>query len=112
MIDSSTSLVQLFQNQRSSSAIPPVPTGAYSIYLCNLAAILTGILTGLMVFADTSTKLWIWAFVAFQLFPVLYLPVVIASFSTPKINTEQQAKEELRLWDAEGVSYSFERTWS
>ncbi|KAN0061503.1 hypothetical protein ACQY0O_006350 [Thecaphora frezii] len=97
--------------KRTSTAVAPVPTAPGSIYLCNLVLLLLGpMLVGMMYF-DAESSNWFWTQTAFQFYPVLLLPVVIVSLTTPLITTEKQARDELRCWDAEGVSYSFERTW-
>lgn len=98
--------------KRSNAAVPPVPTPATNIYTCNIVHVLAGAMLATTVFADYDEALWSHAAFALQFAAAAYLPVVYKNLTTSKVNSESKSREVIRRYDAEGVSYSFERTWS
>lgn len=96
----------------SKASVLPVPTPASNIYTANLLHVGVGIITAIVVFADSASGLWNHAALSIQFAGLTYLPIAWVSFRTPKVNDEATSRGVIRRYDAEGVSYAFERTWS
>lgn len=96
----------------SKASVLPVPTPAYNIYTANLLHVGVGMVAIITVLADTKGALWNYAALAIQFAGLTYLPIAWVSFRTPKVNDEATSRSVIRRYDAEGVSYAFERTWS
>ncbi|PWZ00507.1 hypothetical protein BCV70DRAFT_199785 [Testicularia cyperi] len=98
--------------KHSSAAVPPVPTPASNIYLCNLLFAFSTTVLAATIFGDPERPLWSHAALALQFASFSYMPVLYKNLTTPKVNAEDKARSVIRRYDAEGISYSFERTWS
>ncbi|PWN48860.1 hypothetical protein IE53DRAFT_388943 [Violaceomyces palustris] len=98
--------------KRSAPSINPVPTPAGSIYLSNIAVLLAAGLGIAQLALDPEGWYSYNTRLVFLFYPILFIPVVIRSFLTTTIRDERAARIEVASWDAESVSYSFERTWS
>ncbi|ETS62959.1 hypothetical protein PaG_02728 [Moesziomyces aphidis] len=96
----------------SKASVLPVPTPSSNIYIANLVHVLFGTTVALAVFADPEGALWHHAALAIQFAGLSYLPIAWLSLRTPKVNDEVESRSVIRRFDAEGVSYAFERTWS
>lgn len=102
-----------YSSMKSSKAsVLPVPTPASNIYVANLVHIAFGATAATTVFADVSGGLWYHAALLVQFAAFFYLPIAWVSFRTPKVNDEATSRSVIRRYDAESVSYAFERTWS
>lgn len=96
----------------SRASVLPVPTPASNIYVANLMHVGFGATAALTVFADATGPIWYHAAMLIQFAGLAYLPIAWVSFRTPKVNDEATSRSVIRRYDAEGVSYAFERTWS
>lgn len=96
----------------SKASVLPVPTPASNIYVANLLHVAMGATAAITVFANPAGALWHHAALLIQFAGLAYLPVAWVSFRTPKVNDEATSRSIIRHYDAEGVSYAFERTWS
>ncbi|SPO23245.1 uncharacterized protein UTRI_01923 [Ustilago trichophora] len=106
-------LPALYSAMKSSKAsVLPVPTPASNIYAANLLHVGVGLTAAIAVFADVSGALWNHAALMVQFAGLAYLPIAWVSFRTPKVNDEATSRSIIRRYNAEGVSYAFERTWS
>ncbi|SNX83138.1 uncharacterized protein MEPE_01844 [Melanopsichium pennsylvanicum] len=102
-----------YSSMKSSKAsVPPVPTPASNIYTANFLHLAMGATAAICIFADASGALWNHAALLVQFAGFAYLPIAYVSFRTPKVNDEATSRNVIRRYDAEGVSYAFERTWS
>ncbi|EST07703.1 hypothetical protein PSEUBRA_002800 [Kalmanozyma brasiliensis GHG001] len=96
----------------SKASVLPVPTPAWNIYVANLLHVGIGAVAAITVFGDSASALWHHAALLIQFAGLAYLPIAWVSFRTPKVNDEAKSRSIIRRFDAEGVSYAFERTWS
>lgn len=96
----------------SKASVLPVPTPASNIYTANLLHVAIGLIAAITVFCDVSSGLWNHAALLVQFAGLAYLPIAWVSFRTPKVNDQATSRSVIRRYDAEGVSYAFERTWS
>lgn len=96
----------------SKASVLPVPTPASNIYTANLLHVVIGAVAAITTFANPSGGLWNHAALMVQFAGLAYLPIAWVSFRTPKVNDEAKSRSVIRRYDAEGVSYAFERTWS
>lgn len=96
----------------SKASVAPVPTPAINIYTVNLLHIAVAATAAIAAIADVKGALWNHAALGVQFAGLAYLPIAWVSFRTPKVNDETKSRSVIRRYDAEGVSYAFERTWS
>ncbi|KAJ1028593.1 hypothetical protein NDA16_001759 [Ustilago loliicola] len=96
----------------SKASVAPVPTPASNIYAVNLLHVGFGATAAITAIADVKGALWNHAALLVQFAGLAYLPIAWVSFNTPKVNDEAKSRSVIRRYDAEGVSYAFERTWS
>ncbi|SJX61830.1 uncharacterized protein SRS1_12814 [Sporisorium reilianum f. sp. reilianum] len=96
----------------SKASVLPVPTPASNIYTANLLHVAFGLVAAITVFGEPEGALWNHAALLIQFAGLAYLPIAWVSFRTPKVNDEATSRSVIRRYDAEGVSYAFERTWS
>lgn len=95
--------------------MPVVPVPAGAVYWSNLATVITAALAGLQAVFSPDGSNWTTTVSYYITFPLTLLPVLLflasyASIAPPKDVVE--ARNELVKYNAEQVSYSFERTWS
>lgn len=103
------------QKSGGPEAVPVVPTPASAVYWSNLLVVLVAFSFGLQAVFDTSSPRWEAVNQAYILYPLaIVLPFIsLGALSTEKSTvTSQQARKQLIQYNAEQVSYSFERTWS
>ncbi len=105
-----SSSVQLNEGIQGIRASRPHP--AWNIYTANLLHVTIGVVAVITVFSDAASALWHHGALCFQFAGLAYLPIAWVSFRTPKVNDELKSRSVIRRYDAEGVSYAFERTWS
>lgn len=96
----------------SKASVLPVPTPATNIYIANIVHVFIGFTAAFIVFADFDSGLWHHSVLLIQFAGLAYLPIAYLSSRTPKVNDEITSRSVIRRYDAEGVSYAFERTWS